>query len=216
MKRYKLFFFGDSICNGQGVAIHKGWVTRLAALLETFNGHPVDVINSSVNGRTTRQALESMPYEIQSQQPDFVVVQFGMNDANHWQTDKGLPRVSPQAFIANLEEIVQRAFVFGARCVFVHTNHPTGRTSEPMAGTGICYEDSNRRYNQLIRERFTGLRPDIEFNDIEQHFAQALASGCRLEDLLLPDLLHLSEAGHSLYLECVHPAIVAALRNYLA
>src|SRR5438034_624703 len=93
-----VLFFGDSICNGQGIAIHKGWVPRLSAGLSELAaaaGRDLVVINSAVNGRTTRQALETMPYEVQSQAPEVLVVQFGMNDCNIWQTDRGNPRVSP-------------------------------------------------------------------------------------------------------------------------
>ena len=45
----KLIFFGDSICTGQYISIHKGWVSRLS---ESLYGQLV-VLNSSVNGRTT-------------------------------------------------------------------------------------------------------------------------------------------------------------------
>ena len=107
-----LLFFGDSICNGQGIAIHKGWVTRLSASLTAEAeklGQRLVVINSSVNGRTTRQALETMPYEVQSLAPEIVIVQFGMNDCNCWVTDRGLPRVSERAFTANLVEMIDRS-----------------------------------------------------------------------------------------------------------
>src|SRR5262245_18623684 len=113
-----IVFFGDSICNGQGLAIHKGWVTRISASLSELPGSRRDelvVVNSSVNGRTTRQALESMPYEVQRPGVDVIIVQFGMNDCNIWETDRGNPRVSPLAFEANVREIIQRAATFGAR-----------------------------------------------------------------------------------------------------
>ena len=98
----RVTFFGDSICTGQHVAIHQGWVTQSSASLAQkfeYQDQSIVVTNSSVNGRTTRQALETISYEIQSHQPDIVVIQFGMNDCNHWNTDQGLPllaKVFPQ------------------------------------------------------------------------------------------------------------------------
>ncbi len=32
----RLIFFGDSICVGQGVSIHKGWMTRIADRVESL------------------------------------------------------------------------------------------------------------------------------------------------------------------------------------
>ena len=83
----RIFFFGDSICVGQYVSLHKGWVTQLSAAFADFGearGHRISVTNASASGRITREALERMPYEIQSQHPDIVIIQFGMNDCNHW------------------------------------------------------------------------------------------------------------------------------------
>ena len=42
------------------------------------------------------------PYDVQSHEVDVLVVGFGMNDCNYWMTDKGVPRVSQNAFRANL------------------------------------------------------------------------------------------------------------------
>ena len=60
-----VFFFGDSICFGQGVSIYKGWVPRLSATLAQVGeerGRAVGVHNLSVNGNTTR--LGSRAYAI--------------------------------------------------------------------------------------------------------------------------------------------------------
>ncbi len=96
-KELKIHFFGDSICFGQGVSIIHGWVPRIAKnLLDIFSKKNVsiNISNNAVNGRTTRQALESMPYEIQNSYPDILIIQFGMNDCNYWKSDNGVPRVN--------------------------------------------------------------------------------------------------------------------------
>lgn len=100
-----IYFFGDSISFGQGVSIDLGWVTKLSAKLRIkFPQQDITAINSSINGNTTRMALERMPYDIQSHDVDILVIGFGMNDCNYWETDKGVPRVSPLAFEANLKK----------------------------------------------------------------------------------------------------------------
>lgn len=216
MNEIKVFLFGDSICVGQHVALHRGWVTRTSAQLSELGQRyhrPVIVANASANGRTTRQALEVMPYEIQSQQPDLLLVQFGMNDCNYWQSDRGLPRVSPKAFAANLEEIIARAFNVGVKKVLLNTNHPSGR-DQVLPLTNISYRQSNEQYNQVIREVAANSAGPVTLNDVEQAFKTYTEDRPDLlAELLLPapDLLHLSERGHDLYFEIVYPVLEAAV-----
>jgi len=84
--RIRIFFFGDSICFGQGVSPHFTWVTRLSRALDERLSSRADVLtqNPSVNGNTTRMALERMPYDVQSHAPDVLYIQFGLNDCNGW------------------------------------------------------------------------------------------------------------------------------------
>ena len=194
----KIMFFGDSVCTGQYVSIHKGWVTNVSRM---FDGQAV-VLNSSVNGRTTRQALEEMPYHIQEQKPDILIVQFGMNDCNYWKSDKGTPRVSPKAFGANLEEIIERAYACGTKSVLLNTNHPTCLSKDKLPHTSITYEDSNKEYNKIIRK--VAKRNPVVFNDIERGFRNYKKN---ISGLLLPDLLHPNEHGHNLYFNIIYPVI---------
>jgi lysophospholipase L1-like esterase len=212
----RVTFFGDSVCVGQGVSIYRGWVTRIAGKLDEvaaeWNGEII-VTNSSVNGSTTRQALERMPYDVQSHGVDILIVQFGLNDCNYWQTYGGLPRVSPEGYAANLKEIVERGRMFGARKVFLHNNHPTTRTTLKFSKTDVTYEDSNRQYNAIVREVAGGFGPTVIFTDIEAEFDRVTErQPARLGALLLPDGLHLSATGHALYFDLVCDKIVDAAK----
>jgi acyl-CoA thioesterase-1 len=203
----RVTFFGDSVCVGQGVSIYNGWVTRIAGRLERlaeFHGCEIIVTNASVSGNTTRQALERMPYDVQSHGADILIVQFGMNDCNYWQTDRGLPRVSAQGFAANLREIVERGRTFGAKRIFLHNNHPTTRDQEQLPGASITYEASNRRYNAIVREIAADMPQDVVFIDIEAAFRKIAGNDrSRLAALLLSDGLHLSRQGHNVYFNVV-------------
>lgn len=210
----KVYFFGDSVCSGQGISLHRGWVARISERLESISNelaHPLLVVNSAVNGRTTRQALESMPFEIQNHSPEVLLVQYGMNDCNYWASDRGVPRVSPRAFSANLEEIVERARVFGASRVFLNTNHPTLRDRERMAPAGPTYEESNALYNELVREVAARLGDRVTLNDMARTFEERAPTRDQRAALLLPDGLHLSEAGHEIYYQALRPRIEEAV-----
>ena len=216
----RIVFFGDSICVGQGISIHKGWVPRIAASIEEFarkNDRELVVVNASINGNTTRQALERMAYDVQSNGADIMLVQFGLNDCNFWMTDKGLPRVSPKAFAANLDEIIRRGQRFGAQTVLLNTNHPTTRDQEIMANTDVTYEQHNRHYNEIIREVAANSEGNVVLNDIEKAVLECTGNSReRIAETLLADQLHLSLKGHDIYYDVMQPRLHAALKAAIA
>lgn len=202
-----IYFFGDSISFGQGVSVDLTWVNRIARKLhEQYNQYEITVINTSINGNTTRMALERMPYDVQSHDVDILFVGFGMNDCNYWMTDKGIPRVSQNAFKANLQEIIERAFHFGSKQVILRTNHPSPR-KDYMVNTDITYGESNHIYNEIIRQVAKD-NPKVVFVDIEQEFEKYMENNTMGADkLTLPDGVHLSLLGHEVYFECMYPVI---------
>ena len=220
-QQISLYLFGDSICYGQLVNAHDTWATALAlALNETpeLTGH-VLVQNTGVNGNTTRQALERMHYDVTSHSPNFVMVQFGMNDCNYWATDRGLPRVSPKAFVANIEEIIERALVSGVQHCFLNTNHLSLKGDFTHL-KGMTYEQSNADYNALIRDTYYNLvnnqRPVTLF-DMEEEWKRQLNknSSYSLDQLLLPDGIHLSDIGHNVYKKYLIPRVIDYLKNII-
>jgi lysophospholipase L1-like esterase len=175
--------------------------------------------NMSINGNTTRQALERMPYDITSHHPDFLMIQFGMNDCNYWETDHGVPRVSKRAFSANLEEMVDRAVATGTKLVFLNTNHPSLKGSFSHFPS-MSYARSNAEYNEVIRATHGELidrNLPVVLVDIESAWQKHLAAqlDLSLSDLLLPDEIHLSLQGHGLYTDIVVPIIQDSLAGYL-
>lgn len=207
----KFYFFGDSICFGQFVSPNRIWVNQVASRLESVH-HGLVVQNPSTNGRTTRQALEDMPYQVQSHSPDVVYVQFGMNDCNHWASDNGVTRVSIKSFGANLSEIILRARLSGAGQVYVGTNHPTPRLKpyDNVPGVSISYQDSNQQFNATIRSVAKEL--GVSLIDNEAHWVGLNYNTPEaLTDLLLPDGIHLSEAGHVVYAEFVGSQLESTL-----
>lgn len=212
----KLTFFGDSICVGQGVSIYRGWITRIAESLDLYvkdRKFDILVTNSSVNGRTTRQALEDMPYHVQNSGVDLLVVQFGLNDCNYWASDKGLPRVSLEAYIANIKEIYARGRTFGAERIILNTNHPTTRDDALMEHARITYEQSNQTYNLMLKETFSTWSKDLLLVDIYQKFVGKYKTRAQLGSCLLSDQLHLSEIGHDEYYSMLYPIILSQIEE---
>ena len=206
----KVTFFGDSTCVGQGVSLYQGWVTKIAKYFDDYGqklNREILVSNSSINGRNSRQALEDMPYHIQSQGVDILIVQFGLNDCNYWATDRGLPRVSLAGFVENLREIISRGERFGASSILLNNNHPTSRDKAIMVGTSMTYEASNATYNAAIRKLAADLPPFVRFQDVESFFKANINEQQPIEKFLLSDGLHPSVAGHEQYFRLMCPII---------
>ena len=219
-KQIKFYLFGDSISFGQLISPHKTWVSGLSIGLDNLSQDlAITLQNASVNGNTTRQALERMPYEVTSQHPDILLIQFGMNDCNYWETDFGVPRVSPKAFQANLIEMGQRAIACGSQMIFLGTNHRSLQGRFPHR-VEVSYSESNRYYNELIRETAVSMNSEetpVILIDHENSWQQHLKTKpeVSLQDLLLPDGVHLSELGHQLYEQNVLSIVLPAVRSLL-
>jgi len=149
------------------------WPAHLPGVTAYAKGVPDD---------TTRLGLERFPRDVQALEADIVVIQFGHNDANRWQTDRGLPRVSLDGFVANLDEMIARCQAFGA-AVILCTLTPSYRSERHAAD---C-----RLYDLLLRG--VAMRRGVRLADVAPAF-----SGPDVEGLLL-DGLHLTAAGHLSY-----------------
>ena len=196
----KVAFFGDSICLGQGVSIHNGWVVRLSNFIEKKlnNSSPSLIFNSSYNGRTSREALLQMSFEILDHKPDIVLIQFGMNDCNYWKTHNGIPRVSIKSFKENIAEMIDRSFNSGVKYVIVNTNHPTPKRSK-FEYANVSYEESNSLYNEALRE-ISNSNNNFLINDMNKKIQKFLNDNNKIvEDIVLVDGIHLNLLGHELY-----------------
>lgn len=192
--RKRVIFFGDSICHGQHVSVEKIFVARLAAHYHRHHAPAVIVENRSNSGNTTRQALERLSYDVTSHAPDFVYVQFGLNDCNVWATDFGEPRVTLPAYEANLREIVSKVRAASARRVVLATNHECRLDG--------AYEARLLEYNEAVRS----VSRDMQATLFDVRTA---SRPFRPEAMLLPDGIHLSEAGHEFYFESLKDLFVA-------
>lgn len=169
-------------------------------------------VNRGISGQTTRMGLERFPSDVQDVGPDVMTLQFGLNDCNCWETDRGLPRVSEDAFVANLVEMVARARRFGAREIVMQTNHRTLRRA-PLP-SGEVFEDANARYSELIREAASATGAAL--CDIRKVFEPF--DDDTLERMLLPapDILHLSAEGNRVYADAIYPYVEAAVEGVAA
>jgi lysophospholipase L1-like esterase len=209
-------FFGDSISEGQYVHHSLRWAEIVSNRLKAHYAERLDPERQfhyvhGVSGETTRQGLERFPRQVQQLCPDVLTIQFGLNDCNCWDSDRGAPRVSPAAYRANLVEMIDRARRFGTRQIILSTNHPTLRSRTLVSGQTL--EERRMLYNDIVRD--VARECDVQLCDIERAFA--FASTEALAGLLLPepDVLHLSPAGHRIYADAIFPFVSQSVDHIL-
>jgi lysophospholipase L1-like esterase len=173
---------GDSITFGQHLDLTAlAWPARMGAE------------GRGICGETTRQALERFPRDVQTDPADVTVLQWGHNDANRWGTDAGLPRVSFDAYRANLVEMIQRCRAFDTPPVLC-TLTPTRKTRQ--------YDTDVHYYNTEVRR--VAHAQKVPLVDVRQAFLDG-----NLDELLMDDGIHLTEVGHDLYADTVSSVVLS-------
>lgn len=154
----------------------------------------IGAVGRGISGETTRQALERWPRDVQENPANVTVIQYGHNDANCWQTDRGLPRVSLDAYRANLAEMVHRCRMFDTTpmlCNIVPSRKNPG------------YDEDVAEYSAALEQ--VAARMHVELVDVREAFL-----ALDLDRLLMGDGLHLTDDGHAVYAHAVESVLLRA------
>ena len=76
----KLLILGDSISAGFGIKESQNWTTLMKSSFSR-EGKNLKIINSSISGDTTSGGLSRISRDLNTYEPDFVLVELGGNDA---------------------------------------------------------------------------------------------------------------------------------------
>ena len=96
---------GDSLSAGFGMDIEDTWVAMLETRLKE-EGYGYRVINASISGDTTSNALRRLPRALDIHQPEIVIIELGGND--------GLRGLPIEAMQDNMESMILQAKEIGA------------------------------------------------------------------------------------------------------
>ena len=195
--RVTVVAFGDS------TTAPRGALTIYAGILEKelrAKGVNAAVLNAGVGGNTTDMARRRLKTDVLDHKPAVAIIQFGINDSavDVWRNPPATgPRVTLDAYRANLEYFVDTLSAAGAKIVLM--------TPNPMRWTG------------LLRERY-GKPPyrsdDVDgFNVLLKTYAEAVRQVAREKKTALVDVYAAYEAfgardGQSvdaLLLDGMHP-----------
>lgn len=190
----KIVAFGDS------TTAPRTKVETYSEVLGKHFGPKIEILNKGIPANTTAKAANRFKRDVLDQQPDVVIIQFGINDSaiDVWQDPpKTEPRVAMADYVANLRNFVKESQAAGAKVILMTPNQ--------------------LRWTPALVERYG--RPPYDTNDergfslILTSYAEAVRTLAREEGTGLVDVFSLydtweKENGKScseLMLDGMHP-----------
>ncbi len=184
----RVVFFGDSLT-------HYG--TWPETLKNRFNLSAA--INAGVGGNTSSAGLSRFDSSVKAHNPDFVIINFGMND--HVTDRPNSPQTSKEWYKYNLETIADKVRGIGAIPVFFttsymveetyYTRHP--KENYASAGGALQLLDD---YSEIMRQ--VSIEKKVDLVDV-----RAECERYSPQQLLDNDGVHLASMGNQLYAKVI-------------
>ncbi len=200
-KEITIVAFGDSTTAVRDT-VDRVYVQRLGDLLAK-QGIRTRVINAGVGKNTTEDGLKRFEKDVLALDPDYVIIQFGLNDsAIDVSGGKSEPRVALETYIKNLTYFVQTLIDHGIKAILM-TPNPMFWTEKLKRVFGKPPYDTEdpwglNRMNADYAEAVRGIavKKAVPLVDIYRYFEEYdQVKGQRADDLLL-DGMHPNDIGH--------------------
>lgn len=182
-----LVMLGDSLTYGYGVYKKDSVAVLLQNRFKEFN-----IINSGVNGDTTREAIVRLKKDVLDYNPDIVTILFGSNDCAPGEYSY----VTVFEFEKNLDTIIKSIYSQNSKAEIILITPP------PVDETVFMPWTTNKRllpYCEAIRKKSEEY--SCHLCDFNVYLTQK--SNGELESFLQEDGCHLSEKGYILFFRCL-------------
>lgn len=207
----KIVCFGDSLTYGYGVFETDGFCYQLSENLKhKYPQIPFDIINSGINGHTTREAVSRLQGSVLQRKPQIVLILFGSNDSALQEGNYRTPIEYEQNMVTIIESILS-----------LSTNHtfasgkviPILLTPPSMVDTNFYPYTTNDRlqvYGDIIK-KLAGIYhlPCIDLFAI----LQSIANTPEYEDYFQYDGLHLSKKGYAFLYPHLQKTVISVLQQ---
>jgi len=205
----KIVALGDSTTDASWEGSAKEvYATRLVSELES-RGVEADVVNAGIRNTTSRQAVARLDSDVRIHNPDFVIVQFGINDswidAYQGRTE---PRLTIDEFAESLTAIIDILRADGAKIILMTPNPMrwSEKYGEEFRDPALGFDFNNPRgINRLLdvyaeKVRYVASVKNVPLIDVSAKFeAYDQVDGQSIHDLLIRgDDIHPNDAGHAL------------------
>lgn len=133
-----ILIVGDSLSAAYGMPVEKGWVRLLQRRLAD-NQYPHTIVNASVSGDTTANALNRLPQAMTRHQPAIVVLELGGND--------GLRGLSLAEMKRNLAAMIELARQQDAEVLLIGVQLPPNYGPRYTEAFQAVYHDLAQEYD---------------------------------------------------------------------
>lgn len=195
--------FGDSITYGYCCEYGKDYVSLLKEKVkEDFSEYDIVIRNRGVNGESSRAGLARLDNELESYNPNIVIMLFGSNDSayNLWY------HVGLDEFSCNYDEIITEVQNRGVKMVLI-TPPPVIEDEEmPFIDNEVL-----DKYCDIIKSK--GKKFDIPVIDMNEAFLKA--DNGNIKKFLQWDGIHISTEGYRLFFETVYKILEPIIFNYI-
>ena len=201
---------------GNSTTAHRRGVDSVYSvrLQKLFDNHlmPVKVINSGVGSSHTgsiednsfakvRHGRDRFEQDVMSYSPDWVVINFGLNDAYQDSGEGGEPRISLEAYRKNIEYFIDSIEQIGGKVILM-TPNPLGSRYEEFR------KDQVRRYAAEI-EKIAAERKLLIINSWNLFYEDSLNRDRPGDiDYLFSDGIHPNDRGHQILAEELYKKIL--------
>lgn len=196
MEKRTIVGFGDSLTYGYGVDDSVTYLSKLEKELPLYYPNiDWNIINSGINGDTTREGLERIEEDVLSHHPDWVFILFGSNDSA---LNEDQFRTAYE-FEKNLNRMIEK--------IHVHLSTekeitPILITPPPMIDTDFFPFNTTERiqqYGEIIK------KVALKYNCICIDFFETLnhISTGEKESFFQYDGVHLSPKGYEILYHCI-------------
>ena len=180
-----ILVIGDSISSAYGMPVSEGWVALMQKRLQSEK-LPYEVVNLSISGDTSANALNRLPSSLEQHQPSILLLEIGGND--------GLRGLSLAQMQQNMERMIQLATASETRVMLLGIQLPPNY--------GPHYTDKfNDIYRQLASQYQLALLPSI---------VDGIGDNPRL---MQADGIHPNARAQPMMLELVWPKLLELLSD---
>lgn len=216
----RILFLGDSTtAHRVGVVTYEEQINKKMAA----NHFAVKLVNSGVPGYTTRMAKNAFNELTAGPDPDFVTIQYGINDSaiDVWENPpQTQPRVQEEEFAENLKWMIAQ-FQAKSIPVLLMTTSQLRWSERTLGFYGKAPYDPNdplsftnvslRRYNEVIRQ--VADQTGVMLLDIFDEWERIAAEQGEevISSLLLEDQMHPNTAGQTIVADTLYPILCKEL-----
>lgn len=188
-KDIKYLVYGDSISTGaEASSLETAYFGIFAETLRKVNPQAqVDIVMKAIGGEDSNGGLQRLAQDVLEEKPDLVTIGYGMNDQNRG--EEGRHFVEPEKYEENIECMIRQLTAAGVEVVLITPclPHPCWAYTSGDAG---LYAGALRRL---------GSKYGIPVADVQAAWVQELEYKKSHEAMLLNNINHPNDYGHSVY-----------------